>query len=260
MPATRAGRGGTHGVSARARRTAATCDPRGSDATSAAHRLPPTRPFDIDVAMSRLQAAVERLPKAAMFQLADEGFDSLFEQVVACIISIRTYEEVTLPTARKLFAVARTPAAMAQLTPDEIDALIGAATFHEPKSRQIHAIAMTALEQYDDALPADREVILSLPGVGPKCAALALGIACGQAGIGVDVHVHRVANRWGYIRARTPEATMLALEAILPRPYWLEINRLLVPFGKQVCTGAAPRCSTCPLADMCQKVGVSSHR
>jgi endonuclease-3 len=225
-----------------------------------AEDLPPTRPFDIDVAIERLRKAVRPLPKAAMFQLADEGFNSLFEQVVACIISIRTYEEVTLPTARALFAVARTPAAMVGLSPDEIDRLIGACTFHEPKSRQIHAIAQEALDRYGGELPPERDAILELRGVGPKCASLALGIASGQEWIGVDVHVHRVTNRWGYVHTRTPEATMTALEAVLPRPYWLEINRLLVPFGKSVCTGTAPRCSTCALADLCPKIGVTDHR
>ncbi|MCC7367384.1 MAG: endonuclease III [Chloroflexi bacterium] len=226
----------------------------------AARDLPPTCRFDIDVAVERLRDAVRPLPKAAMFQLADEGHTSLFEQLVACIISIRTYEEVTLPTARRLFSAAHTPAQMARLTPAEIDKLIGACTFHEPKAGQIHAIAQVALDQYAGALPPDRDAILKLPGIGPKCAALALGIATGQAGIGVDVHVHRITNRWGYVRARTPETTMAALEAVLPRLYWLEINRLLVPFGKHVCTGTAPRCSVCPLGDMCQKVGVTAHR
>jgi endonuclease-3 len=222
--------------------------------------VPATRPFDIDLAIERLREAVQPLPKAAMFQLADEGFDSLFEQVVACVISIRTYEEVTLPTARRLFAVARTPAEMVRLSPDQIDELIGACTFHEPKSRQIHAAAQVAVEQYGGELPAERDTLLSLHGVGPKCASLALGIAAGQEWIGVDIHVHRVTNRWGYVHARTPELTMAALEAVLPRQYWLEINRLLVPFGKSVCTGTAPHCSTCPLADLCPKIGVTDER
>jgi endonuclease-3 len=226
----------------------------------AADDLPPTRPFEIDLAIERLREAVRDLPKAAMFALADEGFNSLFEQVVACIISIRTYEEVTLPTARRLFAAARTPAEMVRLDPDEIDRLIGTCTFHEPKARQIHAIARTAVEQHGGTLPPDREVILGLPGVGPKCAALALGIAGGQEWIGVDIHVHRVTNRWGLVRAKTPEQTMTALEAVLPREYWVEINRLLVPFGKSVCTGTAPKCASCPLRDLCPKVGVTSHR
>jgi endonuclease III len=226
----------------------------------AAEEIPPARSFDIDLAMERLREAVKHLPKAAMFALADEGYASVFEQVVACIISIRTYEETTLPTARRLFAVARTPSEVAALDPDEIDRLIGACTFHEPKARQIHAIAREAVERYGGALPADRDALLGLRGVGPKCAALALGIAAGQEWIGVDIHVHRVTNRWGMVKAKTPEDTMAALERVLPRRYWVEINRLLVPFGKSVCTGTAPRCSTCPLNDMCPKVGVTAHR
>jgi endonuclease-3 len=102
--------------------------------------------------------------------------------------------------------------------------------------------------------------LLSLHGVGPKCAHLVLGTACGRPYIGVDVHVHRVANRWGYVRAATPEKTMAALEEKLPQRYWVEINALLVPFGKHVCTGVAPKCSTCPLLDMCRQVGVTTHR
>jgi endonuclease-3 len=226
----------------------------------AAEELPPSRPFDIPLAFERLREAVRPLPKAAMFQLAEEGFDSLFEQLVACIISIRTYEETTLPTARRLFAVARTPEQVAALDPAEIDELIGACTFHEPKALQIHAIARAALEQYGGQLPPDREALMSLRGVGPKCASLALAIANGQEWIGVDVHVHRVTNRWGLVRTKTPEETMAALERVLPREYWVEINRLLVPFGKSVCTGTAPRCSTCPLCDMCQKHRVTTHR
>ncbi|HXT49180.1 MAG TPA: hypothetical protein VN717_11120, partial [Gemmatimonadaceae bacterium] len=95
---------------------------------------------------------------------------------------------------------------------------------------------------------------------GPKCANLALGVACGETRISVDVHVHRVTNRWGVVRTRTPEATMEALERILPKRYWIEINRLLVPFGKHVCTGRAPKCSTCPVLAYCRQVGVTTHR
>src|SRR5215207_6839931 len=100
------------------------------------------KPFDIDLAIRRIEAAVQPFPKAAMFELAEDGFDSTFEQLVACIISIRTYDEVMLPTARKLFARARTPEAISLLTPQEIDEIIRPSTFHENKARQIHAIAL----------------------------------------------------------------------------------------------------------------------
>ncbi|HET9909778.1 MAG TPA: endonuclease III [Anaerolineales bacterium] len=216
--------------------------------------------FDIDLALEGISEAVKPWPKAAMFELAEEGFDSPFEQLVACIISIRTYDEVSLPTARALFALARTPAQISKLSPEEIDGLIHACTFHERKAAQIHAIAKRVVVEYEGNLPCEAELLLSFSGVGPKCANLALGIACGQPAISVDIHVHRVTNRWGYVKASTPEKTMLALEAKLPREHWININRLLVPFGKHICTGTMPKCSTCPVLDMCAQVGVKTHR
>jgi endonuclease-3 len=218
------------------------------------------RPFDIDVAMERIGKAVRPFKKAAMFDLADQGYGSLFELLVACIISIRTRDEATVPIARKLFDLARTPEAMSRLTAGKIDAAIGASTFHEAKARQILEISRRIVAEHGGELPCEFEVLTSFPGVGPKCANLALGIACGHSRIGVDIHVHRVTNRWGYVRERTPKKTMLALEAKLPKRYWVEINRLLVPFGKHICTGVRPKCSTCPVLDMCRQVGVVEHR
>jgi len=218
------------------------------------------KPFDIDVALSRIRAAVEPFPKAAMFELAELGHNSLFEQLVACLISIRTYDEVSLPTALSLFAQARTPEAVSQLTVAQIDQLIRTSSFHERKAQQIQQIARRTVNEYGGQLPCNREVLLSFPGVGPKCANLALGIACGEPFISVDIHVHRVTNRWGYVAASTPERTLAVLETKLPREYWIEINRLLVPFGKHICTGRLPKCSTCPVLDMCQQVGITAHR
>ncbi len=217
-------------------------------------------PFRIEVALRRIARAVEPYAKAALFELAEEGFDSVFEQLVACIISIRTRDETTLPTARRLFAVARTPAEMLRLSPEEIDGLIRTCTFHEPKARQIHAIARRAVDEFGGTLPCDPEVLLSFRGVGIKCTNLALGIACDYAGIAVDVHVHRVTNRWGYVATTSPEKTTVVLTERLPKKHWLEINKLLVPFGKHICTGNLPKCSTCPVLDMCRQVGVTAHR
>ncbi len=218
------------------------------------------RPFDIDRAMERIGEAVRPFPKAALFELADEGFGSPFEILIACILSIRTRDETTLVCARRLFKLARTPEALSRLDAKRIDEAIGASTFHEPKARQIREIARRVARDHGGDLPCDGEVLVSFPGVGPKCANLVLGIACGEARIGVDVHVHRVTNRWGYVAAPTPEKTMVALEAKLPKRYWVEINRLLVPFGKHVCTGVRPKCSTCPVLDMCRQVGVGERR
>ncbi len=220
----------------------------------------PKKPFNVAVALRRIEEAVAPFPKAALFELYDDGFRSPFEQLVACIISIRTLDEVMLPTARRLFEAARTPAEMARLTVPQIDALIRTSSFHEAKAAQIHEIARRTLAEHGGEVPCEPDVLLSFRGVGPKCANLVLGIACDRPFIGVDVHVHRVTNRWGYVEAPTPEKTMLALEAKLPERYWVEINKLLVPFGKHVCTGVRPKCSTCPVLEMCRQVGVTAHR
>jgi len=127
------------------------------------------------------------------------------------------------------------------------------------KAGTIRDIARRAVDEFDGTIPCDPDLLLSFRGVGPKCANLVLGIACGEPSIGVDVHVHRVTNRWGYVHTTTPEKTMAALQEKLPRLYWVEINALLVPFGKHVCTGVAPKCSACPLLSMCRQVGVTKH-
>jgi endonuclease III len=216
--------------------------------------------LDIDQALSRIEEAVQPWPKAAMFELAEAGFDTPFEQLLACMISIRTYDEVTIPTARKLFERARNPAQASKLDAREIDDLIRTCTFHERKASQIKIIAQRVQDEYAGDLPCDAEVLQSFPGVGPKCAHLVLGVACQQPFISVDVHVHRVTNRWGYVHASTPEKTMVALEGKLPKKHWIDINRLLVPFGKHICTGTLPHCSACPVLAMCQQVGVTEHR
>jgi endonuclease III len=217
-------------------------------------------PFDIDMVMDRVREAVRPFPKAAMFELSEEGYSSPFEQLIACLLSVRTYDEVSIVAARRLFAEARSPEALATMDAAAIDALIGNVTFHERKAAQIVEIARRTAEDHGGELPCDPDVLLSFPGIGPKCTNLALGIACGAARISVDIHVHRVTNRWGYVAAPAPEQTMVALEQKLPERYWIEINALLVPFGKHICTGIRPKCSTCPVLSMCRQVGVTSHR
>ena len=222
-------------------------------------------PFDVDAVMQRLREATASLADAAMFELRDgggrePGYGTIFQQLVACIISIRTRDETSLPVSRRLFARAATPEALAVCSVEEIAGLIAESSFAEAKAAQIRAIARRTVDEFGGELPADPAVLMSFKGVGPKCANLALGVATGEAGIAVDVHVHRVTNRWGYVTTNAPEETMRALEARLPRRYWVEINRLLVPFGKHVCTGVRPRCSTCPVLAYCRQVGVTEHR
>lgn len=217
--------------------------------------------IDIDLALRRVERAVRGYPKAGLFELADEGFSTPFEILVACMISIRTTDEAMMPIARRLFEQARTPTDMAELSVEAIGEAIRGCAFHTRKAEQIRDIATFLVRHDGGELPCSRDVMLSFKGVGPKCANLVLGICCGAPdSIPVDVHVHRIVNRWGYVETATPEKTMAALETKLPREHWLEINRLLVPFGKHICTGQRPHCSTCPLAAECPQRGVNHSR
>ena len=217
-------------------------------------------PFDIDEVFRRLRLAVAGLAKAAMFDLRDRGFDSPFEQLVGSLISARTRDETTMAVCLRLFAVAKTPRAMAALDPATLAGLLHGASFPEPKARDLIELSRSIVEEHGGVVPDTVEGLTSFRGVGPKIAALTLAVGFDQPAIAVDVHVHRIVNRWGYVETTTPERTMAELAKILPERYWVEINERLVPFGKGVCTGVGPKCSTCPLLSMCRQVGVSSHR
>jgi endonuclease-3 len=218
-------------------------------------------PFDIDEVFRRLRRAVADLPKAAMFDLRDRGFGSPFEQLVGALISARTRDETTMAVCLRLFAEARTPEQILALPESRLIALLRGASFPEPKARQIRALAAKIIEDHDGRVPDTREGLTAFQGVGPKVAALTLALGHGRPAIAVDVHVHRVTNRWGYVQTKTPEQTMMVLEEKLPRKYWIEINERLVPFGKFICTGVVPpKCSTCLLLSMCRQVGVTKTR
>ncbi|WP_207540086.1 endonuclease III domain-containing protein [Sabulicella rubraurantiaca] len=218
------------------------------------------QPFDFDEAFRRLREAVAGVPKAAMFEMRDRGYSSLFEQLVASLISARTRDETTIPVSLRLFEAARTPEAMAALDEATITRLLFGATFPEPKARDILTLSRRIVEEHGGVVPDTPEGLMSFRGVGSKIASLALGVALNRPLIAVDIHVHRITNRWGIVATSTPERTQAALEKVLPERYWVEINERLVPFGKHVCTGERPRCSTCPLVAMCQQVGVTTHR
>ena len=183
-----------------------------------------------------------------------------FRLLVACVISLRTKDEVTATASARLFAVAATPAALAALSERAIGRLIFPAGFYNTKARQIRAIASLIVAGHGGRVPADREALLAFPGVGRKTANLVLGLGFGIPAICVDTHVHRISNRLGLVATRTPEQTEHALEQVLPPRLWIDINDLLVTFGQHVCHPTSPRCSTCPLASRCPRLGVTRSR
>lgn len=216
--------------------------------------------FPVTAVLDAIEPAIAAFPQATMHELAGDGFRSLFQQVIACLISIRTFEEVTMPICRALFAVAPNPVDVVALGEEGILQIIRRSTFPDRKAGQILAIARQTVEEFGGEIPCDADVVRGFNGIGIKCTNLALGIACHAPLVCVDVHVHRIANRWGYVTTRTPEQTTAALDDVMPDDQKVRINRLLVPFGKHFCTAARPHCSTCPVLSDCAQVGVTSSR
>ncbi len=215
--------------------------------------------YPLEEMLHRIETLIAPFPKAAMFELRERGYDSLFEQLVSCIISIRTLDETTLPVSLRLFQKARTPKAILSLSHEELADLLFGSTFPGQKADTIRAVAEAALAN-GGQLPQSFETLTAIKGVGPKCTNLALGVALNIPAISVDIHVHRVVNRWGLVQTSTPEKTLTALEAVIPKNLWIDINRNLMPFGKFHCTGTLPKCSTCPVAQWCKQIGVTKWR
>ncbi len=218
------------------------------------------RAFDLNEMLPRIEKAIAPYPKAAMFELAERGYNTLFEQLISCLISIRTLDETTIPLSLKLFNRARTPEQLLAIPFEELAELLVGSQYPGQKAETMRAIAQISITQYGGMLPANYDQLTALKGVGPKCANLALGVATGVPAISVDVHVHRVVNRWGFVKTTTPEKTLKVLENKVPQRQWIDINRLLMPFGKHICTGILPRCSQCPVLEFCEQVDVTKHR
>jgi endonuclease-3 len=225
-----------------------------------ARRRPPvmtTRETGLALRALRAVAAEWQAPSVSFVA---ETSGSPFQILISTVLSLRTQDSTTAHAARRLFALADTPATMLALDEATIARTIFPVGFYRQKARQIREICRLLLERHGGEVPDDLDTLLALPGVGRKTANLVVSLGFGKPGICVDTHVHRITNRWGYVATRTPGETETALRAKLPRPYWIEINGLLVQFGQTLCRPISPWCSRCPVVRWCRRVGVTSAR
>jgi endonuclease-3 len=213
--------------------------------------------FPIVATLMQLQTALVGLPQPLIDQMHAAG---PFKVLIATLLSLRTRDDTTAVAAPRLFAVADTPQTMVTLSVDEIAQLIYPVGFYRTKARDILAICQQLITQHAGEVPADMTQLLALPGVGRKTANLVLAIGFGIPAICVDIHVHRICNRWGYVDTTTPEETEQVLRQALPSAFWISINGLLVTLGQQICHPTSPRCSQCPLRTVCAQRGVTRHR
>jgi endonuclease III len=216
--------------------------------------------FAIHHAMAMLQAEAPGWPETALTTVARTMGRDPFKILIGCLLSLRTKDETTGPAAARLFALAGTAEAMLQLSVAQIAGAIYPVGFYRTKATSILDICRTLMEHNGGQVPATMEGLLELKGVGRKTANLVLTMGFQKPAICVDTHVHRISNRWRYVRTKTPEDTEFALRRKLPKAYWMVYNDLLVAFGQNICKPTSPLCGQCPLHDSCPKGGVIQHR
>ncbi len=183
-----------------------------------------------------------------------------FQILIACVLSLRTKDQTTAAASQRLFALARDPTTMLKLPLRRLEQAIYPVGFYRNKAKHIRLISQKLLSEFHGRVPDTIEDLLTLKGVGRKTANLVVTVGFKKSGICVDVHVHRICNRWGYIRTKNPEQTEQVLRQKLPRRYWITFNDWLVPFGQNLCKPVSPYCSLCPVQRFCQRVGVRTSR
>lgn len=213
----------------------------------------------IHQAVAILTEAVKGWVSPAVTIVATQDHDP-FKVLVSCILSLRTRDQTTAEASARLFALADSPEKMIRLDVPKIEAAIYPVGFYRVKAEQIFEISRQLCELYRGQVPSELETLLKFKGVGRKTANLVLTLGFGKPGICVDIHVHRICNRWGYVKTSSPEQTEFALREKLPIEYWIIINDLLVTFGQNQCTPLSPHCSTCPLYQLCDRVSVTKSR
>lgn len=217
------------------------------------------RDADIHAVIRILEDQIPQWQEPILGVVAKESSDP-FRILIACLLSLRTKDRTTAEASHRLFSLARSPAAMARLPQARIERAIYPVGFYRTKAKHIKHICRRLLTTYGGRVPDSIDELLTLPGVGRKTANLVVTIGYGKPGICVDIHVHRISNRWGYIKTNTPQRSEDALREKLPRKYWIRYNDLLVPFGQNLCLPVSPRCSQCKLTRYCARVGVTRSR
>jgi endonuclease-3 len=214
---------------------------------------------NIDTIVTSLKKGLKGIPDPSV-TMVGKKWKSPFLVLISCILSLRTKDETTLPASERLFSLAHVPKDMLDLSSKQIEKAIYPVGFYRNKARTILSICGDLIKRFDGKVPDDLDTLLTLKGVGRKTANLVLTEGFGKLGVCVDTHVHRISNRFGYVKTRTPEETEAALRKKLPKKHWILYNALLVSWGQNVCKPISPLCSQCGVNKICDQVGVGISR
>ncbi len=209
--------------------------------------------------LKTLERAVREMEEPAVEKISRDTREDPFRVLIATMLSAQTKDAVTAAASARLFRVARSPKTMTSLSARRLEKLIYPVSFYRVKARHVRETCQALLEKWHGRVPDRMDDLLTLPGVGRKTANLVLILShASRDNICVDTHVHRLANRLGWVRTRTPEQTEHALYKVLPRRWWPRVNLFLVTWGQQVCRPVYPRCRACVVSRLCPKIGVKS--
>ena len=214
----------------------------------------------ITAALRIVKREIRQWEEPVLGVVARESNRDPFRILISCLLSLRTKDKTTGEASIRLYALAHQPATMLTIPLQQIEQAIYPVCFYRTKAKSIHAICRRLLDVYGGAVPDSIEELVTLSGVGRKTANLVVTVAFGKPGICVDIHVHRISNRWGYVKTETPEETEVALRNKLPAQHWITFNDLLVPYGQHLCQPVSPFCSKCKLTEYCDRVGVTRSR
>ncbi len=215
---------------------------------------------DIHAVIRTVTREITRWPEPVVGVVARRSGRDPFLVLISCLLSLRTKDKTTAEASARLFALASTAPTMRELSSEAIEQAIHPVGFYRTKAKQIQQICTQLVERYEGRVPHTLEELLTLSGVGRKTANLVVTVGYQKPGICVDIHVHRISNRWGYVKTKDPEETEQALRKKLPRKYWITFNDLLVPYGQNICQPVSPLCSQCTLTVFCDRVGVTHSR
>ncbi len=214
----------------------------------------------VTAALRIVKREIRQWEEPVLGVVARESNRDPFRILISCLLSLRTKDKTTGEASARLYALAHQPATMLTIPLQQIEQAIYPVCFYRTKAKSIHAICRRLLDVYGGAVPDSIEELVTLSGVGRKTANLVVTVAFGKPGICVDIHVHRISNRWGYVKTETPEETEVALRNKLPKQHWITFNDLLVPYGQHLCQPVSPFCSQCKLTEYCDRVGVTKNR
>ncbi len=218
------------------------------------------RQDQIHAAIRIVRREIRQWQEPVVGVVARESKRDPFRILISCLLSLRTKDKTTGEASERLFALADTPAAMLKVPLGKIERAIYPVGFYRTKARSIRLICRRLLTVYGGTVPDSIDELVTLSGVGRKTANLVVTVGYGKPGICVDIHVHRISNRWGYIKTKTPEESEQVLRRKLPKEYWITFNDLLVPYGQNLCQPVSPFCSQCKLTPYCDRVGVAKSR